>query len=1108
MRTSMLLLFVATTSGISLRGADPEPGSLPGYFRFPALHRETVVFTAEGDLWRASIKGGLAQRLTTHPATETHAAISSDGKVVAFSARYEGPEEVYTMPIDGGVPVRRTFDGESATVVGWTPDGKVLYSTAKYSTLPSVQLATFDFNTGTRSVLPLAQASEGVFSDNHRDFFFTRLPFQGSSTKRYKGGTVQNIWKFVEGAYEAVPLTADYAGTSRNAMWWKERVYYLSDQDGIMNLWSMKSDGSDRQQITRHRDWDIKNASLSEGRVVYSIGADLRLLDLSTGEDTLLHLTLQSDYDQQREKWIKKPLDYLTSAHLSTNGDRVVLTARGQVFVAPAKDGRFVEVTRNPSVRYRNARFLSKDSLLALGDQSGELEFCRLLANGTGAAEQITETGKVMRFDGIPSPNEKWLAYTDKDFRLFIWDFEKKTETLVSTGSFSEQEDLAWSPDGEWLAYVEAAENMFQRIYLYRPFDGTKVELTDDRVDSFSPAWSPDGKWLYFLSDREIRSVVGSPWGPRQPEPFFDQTTRIYQVALQKGLRSPFQPRDELYDPEKEEKDNKKEKPGDSSDKSEKDEKKKESKVVEVKIDLQGLTDRLYQVPVTAGNFHQLSATAKHLLWIRQERSFEAKPALQQLELSADSPKPKSIIEEVKYYELSSDRKKLLVHKGESLYVIDSDADKLDDKKKVDLSAWRFSIKPRDEWRQMFTESWRLMRDYFYDRNMHGLPWRETYEKYLPLVDRVTDRSELSDLMMDIFGELSALHIFIRGGDHRDAPDNIRVASLGAALEREPGAGGWKVRRIYKSDSNYPEWQSPLRAPDVAISEGDILLSINGVSLASASAPEELLRGKQGEQVLLVVQSPETQEKRKVIVKPLSPEQDAGLRYADWEYSRRLMVEQASSNKIGYVHLRAMGATNIAEWAREYYPIFQRQGLIIDVRHNRGGNIDSWVLEKLLRKPWFYWQPRAGKPMWNMQYAFRGHMVVLCDEFTASDGEAFSEGFKRLGLGKVIGTRTWGGEIWLSMSNWLVDKGIASAAEWGVYGPEGSWLIEGHGVEPDIVVDNLPHATFNGQDSQLEAGIRHLLDLIEKDPRPIPPTPAYPNKALKLLNGQTADTAK
>ena len=457
-------------------------------------------------------------------------------------------------------------------------------------------------------------------------------------------------------------------------------------------------------------------------------------------------------------------------------------------------------------------------------------------------------------------------------------------------------------------------------------------------------------------------------------------------------------------------------------------------------------------------------------------------------------------MEGVREYLLSADNKKLLVRKEKEndLYVFDAGdkaPEKLDESK-VDLSRWTFSFDPREQWRQMFVEAWRLERDYFYDRGMHGLDWPKIREKYQPLVDRVRSRDELSDLLAQMVSELSALHIFVAGGDLRKGPDEVEVGSLGAELAKDDAAGGWRVVRIYAADPDFPQALSPLRRDGAGIEEGDVIESVNGVATLSVPDPSALLRNQAGRQVLLHVK-PKAGAARDVIVSPMKAQEAANLRYDDWEYERRRRVEEEGKGAIGYVHLRAMGGDNYAEWARDYYPVFRRQGLILDVRHNRGGNIDSWILGKLLRKAWFYWQDRVGDPYWNMQYAFRGHMVVLVDQWTASDGEAFAEGFQRLGLGKVIGTRTWGGEIWLSGSNVLVDNGIATAAEFGVYGPEGQWLIEGHGVEPDIVVDNLPRATFDGKDEQLDAAIRHLEERIREEPVKDLPPPAFPRKAVE-----------
>lgn len=1086
-----------------------------GYYRFPAIHEDTIVFTAEGDLWRVGLKGGVAQRLTTHPGAETHAAISPDGQTLAFCAAYEGPTELYTMPLAGGLPTRQTFTEAGPRFVHWTSDGQVLFSTEKFSTLPTWQLVTLDPKSGKQSLLPLAQASQGVFDADGKQLVFTRFSQQSSSTKRYQGGWVENLWRYDGGDAEAVPLAADFKGTSRHPMWWKGRVYFASDRDGVMNLWSMKPDGTDLKQLTKHKDFEVKRPALSDGRIVYQHGADLRLFTIASGKDAALDIRLASDFDQERERWVKKPLDYLTSAHVSPNGDRVALTTRGQIFVAPVEQGRFVEVPRQPGVRYRNARFLPDGkSLVALSDESGELEFWRLPANGVGRGEAFTTNGTVFRYSGVPSPDGKRLAWTDKDLKLWLHELETRQTTLVAESARGGLEEFAWSPDSQWLAYTDSASNNVQQIHLYQLTNPAHAVVTSDRVESYSPAWSPDGKWLYFLSDRELRSLVSSPWGVRQPEPFFTETTKIYALALTKDQRWPFQSKDELQ-PEKEDdkkiekKEDKKEEPPTDKAKSEDDKpgesektdktgKDKKPKPSAVKIELDGLASRLFEVPIPAGNYSDLRVTTKHLLFVTRDLGFNSKAHLKQLEIMNKDPKSKTLVEDFRDYELTADGKKLFVRKGDKFYVIAADASapaKLEDA--VNLDGWTFSVSPREEWRQIYTESWRMLRDHFYDRALHRVDWPAMRAKYLPLVDRVSDRAELNDVIYELAGELSTLHIFVRFGDERDGPDQIKLASLGARLERAEAAGGWRVKHIYRTDPDYPDQFAPLAKPTAKVNEGDVITEINGRSTLSVTHPEMLLCNQTGKQVLLSVKPKGEGEARNVIVEPISSDRETDLRYDEWELTRRERVEELGRGQIGYVHLRAMGTANISEWARGFFPVFNRQGLIIDVRSNRGGNIDAWILEKLLRKAWFYWQPRVGEPYWNMHYAFRGHVTVLCNERTASDGEAFSEGFKRLGLGKVIGTRTWGGEIWLSSRRWLVDSGMATAAEIGVYGPEGEWLIEGHGVEPDIVVDNLPHATFNGGDAQLDAAIKHLQELITKDPRPVPPVPKYPDKSFR-----------
>jgi tricorn protease len=1034
-RSFLCAIALVLVGFVPLHAGNP-PATRPGYYRFPAIHGDFIIFTAEGDLWTVSAKGGAAQRLTTNPGVEARPAISPDGNSVAFSAQYEGPLDVFTMPVDGGLPERRTWDG-GAVVVGWTPDGRVLYRTSRYSTLPNAQLVAVDAQ-GKREIIPLAQAADGSFTPDGKTLFFTRLGKQGSNTKRYQGGTAQNIWRYEVGS-EAVPLTADYAGTSFNPMYWKGRVYFLSDRDGTMNVFSMDEHGHEVKQLTHHSGFDVRSASLSEGRIVYQSGADLWLFDLSSNQDAVIPITLVSDFDQLRDHWVKKPLEYLSMAHISPDGSAAVFTARGEVFTLPAAaSGRIVKVAGSSGTRYRDARYMPDGkTILAISTESGETEFWSYPANGEGKPEQLTHDAKVLRWDGVPSPDSHWLAHRNKNQELWIFDQKTKTDKKIAQSMNDDFDDLSWSPDSQWLAYVETADNTFRQIKVLNVNTSAIQTLTSDRYNSVNPTWSSEGKWLYFVSDRMLKTIIPSPWGPRQPDPFFDHSMKVYELALTLALRSPFAPVDELHpdQPAKPE-EPKNTKQDDAKDKKEADAKKAadEKKVAEEKktppavtIDFADIASRLNEIPVPPGNYYSLQATEKRLCWLDASADAQPKKNLECVDIANKGDAPETVWGDVRGYEISQDRKKMLVWKGEDFYILDSEAKagtisdaKTLGKAKIDMSRWAILTNPRAEFHGLFLDAWRLERDYFYDRNMHGLDWGQVRDRYLPLVDRVADRDELNDVIAQMVSELSALHIFVWGGDERKPSDNVDLASLGAVLRRDEKAGGYVVQHIYSHDPDLPNLAPPFARPDSLVREGEVIVSLDGEDVLSVPDERALLRGKAGRKVMLRVKNSAGQT-RDVLATPVNDESDENLRYNEWEYSRRLKVDTGSQGRIGYVHLRAMGSGDIEQWVRNFYPVFERQGLIIDVRHNGGGNIDSWILGKLLRKAWFYWQPRIGNPYWNMQYAFRGHVVVLCDEDTGSDGEAFTEGIRRLDIGKIVGTRTWGGEIWLSASNVLAD---------------------------------------------------------------------------------------
>lgn len=1060
-----------------------------GYYQYPDIHQNTIVFTAEGDLWKVSTTGGLAQRLTTHAEEERYPAISPDGKTIAYSATYEGPTEVYTLPIDGGMTTRWTYEAEASIVTSWTPDGKIVYQTWAFNKRPEAQLVTIDLNSKDKSVVPLHQASEGMQNENGL-WLFVRPSDHNDAAKRYVGGTARQMWKF-DGQNEAVKLSTDYAGESSHPMWHDGRVYFISDRDGVMNIWSMDVNGGDLQQHTKHDKFGVRYANVDNGKMVYQHAADLWLLDLASGEYNKINIRLASDLEQLREKWVENPSRYITSVHPDPKGEKVVITARGRAFVVPVKSGRTVAFTEQKDVRYRDAVF-SHDgkNIITLSDESGEFEFVQFAADGSGAPQPITRDGNLLRYQGIPSPDGKWIAYDDLEANMYVLNVSTGVSKKISTNQQGIR-DFSWSPDSRWLAFVQQAMNTMSQIKVYHVDDGSIFDLTTDRANSFNPEWSPDGKFVYFLSDRSFTSLVGSPWGTRQPEPYWDASEKVYHVALKRDSRSPFRENDELMVDEKEEEDAKKDK---KEENSEKDKAEETEDKLTVTIDKDGIQARIEEVPIPAGNYYNLAVNDKALYMMSAETGVNAKSHLKVVKIANEDVKIKDAASEVRWFEITQDGKKLLIRKGQSYYIVDAGTGsiKLDDGK-LNFKGWKFSINPKDDWKQLFTDAWRMERDYFYDKNMHGVDWDGMHKKYLPLVDRVTTRRELSDVIGRLVGELSTLHTGAGGGDTRSDNKSIPVASLGAETSRDEANGGFRIDYIYKVDPDYPNEKAPLDDPYLDVREGDIITKVNGRDALSALDLGELIRNQIDKQVKLTLKRGTTT--REVIVKPTGNEY--ALRYSDWEYSNRLKVEKDSEDQIGYLHLRAMGSRNVAQFYREFYPVFNKKGLIVDVRYNWGGNIDAFILEKLMRQAWMYWKGRSGEPYWNMHYSFRGHIVVLVNEKTFSDGETFAEGFKRLGLGTTIGMRTWGGQVWLNSANRLTDNGIARAPMFGVYGPDGKWLIEGHGFEPDIELDNLPHETFNGKDAQLEAAIKLLQEKIAEDPRDVPPVPAYPDKSIK-----------
>ncbi len=1064
-----------------------------GYYTSPALRDDSVVFTAEGDLWIHQLGNEQAQRLTTHPALETQASISLDGKNIAFAADYEGVQEMYLIPMSGGVPKRLTYENSRVVIHEWTVSGEILYSTIgqagppSYYVLKSINPATLETRT-----IPLADAFGGSIDARQEHVFFTQfgLGISGDSANIYRGGMLGKLWRYrLDSNVEASRIAPEHNGSVRRPMVSGEKLYFISDAGGRDNIWSMDLDGSNVEQITQHDEFSIRAASMDNGRVIYQLGADLQVLDLASHQLSKLNIQLASDHPSLREQWVTDPLTYITSARLSGDFDKVVVTARGRAAIAGLDQVRLVSVGSSIDTRLRNAS-LSHDgkSVYAISDTSGETELWRYDATGAKAAVQLTTDGSGLRGDFVESPDGEWIAHHDGASGLWLLNTKTRKNERIADDSLYLQK-MVWSSDSKRLAVTHYNMVDFRpRLFLYDIDLDKRVYLTSDTYETIAPAFSHDGKWLYFLSNRNFANTSASVWADRDFGPEFKDRTEIYALALTEDAEFPFATPTELSAP----------RPEEAEETASDDDEKADDPAVVIAWD--GLPKRIWPIPLPAGNYTDLLVN-EGLLYVQSTPNApDAKPEIKVLKLEPMA-EAAAFTDNVISMGLSDDGEKLFVWRQTAelpeLYVVPAEDVFPEDlsKNTVQVSGWQFNIDPRLEWEQFFHDAWLMHREQFYDANMRGVDWEAMKKKYTPLARRVTERRELNDVLAQMMGELNALHSSIRGGDVPVDPETPQPASLGALLEQT--AKGVAIGHIYRHDAELPALAPPLAQPGVDAAEGDIIVSINGIETPTLDWIHRMLRNQTGKQVLLQLQR--GQGEVKTVVRPVDANGNYGLRYNDWVNRNRSRVVAMDAD-IAYLHLEAMGQGDVASFARDFYANLNKKGMVIDVRRNDGGNVDSWIIDRLLRKAWSFWTSRqGGDPAVNLQNTFRGHLVVLADERTYSDGETFVAAIKRLDIAPVIGKRTAGAGVWLSGGNRLSDNGIARVSEFPYFGMDGEWLVEGYGVNPTIEIDNLPHATFSGADAQLDAAINYLQRKIKDEPVPELKADPYPKNGVPAV---------
>jgi tricorn protease len=1097
----LVCLPVLLSAGLAL--ADQESHLM----RYADVHGDQIVFTYEDDLWLAPAAGGDAHRITNHPGRERYAKFSPDGKLLAFTGNYDGGTDVYVMDVEGGIPRRLTYHPAAEQVLGWYPDGRyVLFRANRTAPGYTQELYRISVEGGMPEPLPVDRGGLASLSPDGRKLAFNRFVREHRTWKRYQGGWAQDIWiaDFDAGTIKKV---TDWPGTDNFPMWYGGTVYFTSDrEDGTLNIYGYDLRSGTVTRLTPYKDYDVKYPSLGDGRIIFQYGETLNLLDLGSGKVTKVPVRIHSDQVPMRPELVEVT-PRSGSFGLSPSGKRVLLEARGEILNLPAEKGDPVNLTHRSASREKDAAWSPDGRWIAfISDRSGEEEIWLVDQQG-GAWRQLTKGGLGFLLPPVWSPDSRHLIYSDKFMRLNLVDVPEGKKRVIAQGGYDDAwerwgiQDYVWSPCSRWIAYTEMEHNMNESIYLYDLKTGETTRVTDDMQTSWSPSFSPDGKYLYFLSNRTFNPIMGFQ---DQNHVFLDMT-RAYVAILKDGEPSPFMPEEVLEEVDSAADDQK-----GGENKDEKKDKKKDEKedagVPETAIDLVGLDGRIVVAEeLPAGTYFRLTATEDGFLLLRRDEPEFLKyqnvndgttDSLDLLSYKLEDREHEVVLKGIANYHLSADGKKLIYRAGSRYGVVDAGKTAEVGDGAVDLADVRLEVVRGEEYRQQFDEAWRIQRDWFYDPNMHGVDWPAMREKYGRFVPACGNRGDLTYLIGEMIGELSTGHTYVYGGDNQGHYENVNVGVLGCDFAAEKGAGFYRITHILPGVSWDPQQRSPLKEPGCPIKEGDWLIAIDGEEVPVGDNVLRHLVDKADKMVVLTFNDkPQAKGGRTCRVRTLRGEYD--LRYHEWVESNRALVDRLSGGKIGYLHLPDMFQPGLIEFARYFYPQSDKQAMIVDDRFNGGGFVGDMIIDRLERRLWGLTIPREGGWMRDPERCFHGPLAVLINEETFSNGEYFAQAIKLKGLGPLIGKRTWGGAVGIETHQNLVDGGGTSPPQFGLLGLDGSWLIEGRGVQPDIEVENDPVDLLQGKDAQLEFAVQHLLDELQRDGATwaLPEKVSYPDKS-------------
>ncbi|NYR14175.1 protease [Pseudoalteromonas sp. MIP2626] len=1044
--------------------------------RFPDIHKESVTFVYAGDIYIANTKTGKSTRLTDHIGFETFPKFSPDGSQIAFSAQYNGSRQVYVMNRDGSdlkqltyyndvgvMPPRGGFDYR---VLDWTPDGKHIVFRANRT--PYGQRVGRPYIVpaagGLEQPLAIPETGGGMLSPDGKQYVYTPIDREFRTWKRTRGGRAQDVWVYDLENNKSKQLTTNRA-TDQQPTWVNNNIYYVSDREYTLNLYKHQ-DGKNPIKVTNHSDFDVLWPSAGPNAIVYENGGYLYRFDDATQQSEKLSINVQGNREHTMA-YSKNVSDFIDSMDVSHDGKRVLFTARGELFSVPVKNGPTRNLSHTPKGREISATWSPNGRYIAyMSDETGEYEIYLKDRANNNQVKQLTSNGSIWRFEPVWSPDNKKLLFSDQNHTLWWLDIKTGKQRKIDTAKYNEDglTSYIWSPNSEDIVFVKNNENRYASLWHYNLKDKRVTRLTDDMSSETNPAFSPDGQQLYFTSERDFNLTFSS----YEFDYMFNNATRLYSVAVNskiKPLNTPLSDEISIVDS-----------------KADKDDK-KSAKAPSNYIESNGFMSRVVALNVPAGNYGALSGVKDGVLTLS---AGELK-----LVPNAVDGEVATIAAGVSNYKVSANAEHIIARAGKNISVIKPEAKQDLKATQLNLQDMVLKIDPQTEWAQMYREGWRTLRDWFYDENHHGQDWDAILARYQPMADAIAHRADLDYVLSEIAGEINSGHIYVNSGDMPTSP-RLQHGLLGAEISAHK-SGFVKIETIFKGENWHENFRSPLNETGINANVGDYIIAVNGRSVKSVVNFYELLENTQGKSVeLLLSKSPSLKNSWKVMVTPIASE--TGLRYLQWAQSRAEYVNKLSDGRIGYVHLPNTHYEGNRSLFKNFLPQTNKEAMIIDDRYNGGGFIPEHMITWLARKPLNYWKRRGVEPTKTPQFAHDGPKAMLINGYSSSGGDALPYYFRQAGLGKLIGTRTWGGLIGISGNPGLVDGGSVIAATFRILDNEGNWIIENEGVSPDIEVIDRPELIQAGQDPSIERAVKELLKELKANPKKPLVVPAPPSE--------------